>query len=315
MKSRTVFTAFCLLLAGLGLFFAPVGARGQIRGAISDLLRPGLQAVRVVQDRFGWKKAVPNLAPDTTESGEVARLTEELEQANERNRMLQIRMARIAEREIAERQVSDAISKSERLIVPSLLEAAVLGDTIAEQWRSGKLIDQGAKNGLRENELVLSSRKPVRSLIDVGEDASVSVEDALLLGRCVIGKVEHVGRWTSTIQLVTDLQYRGRAQLIRQTAEGYAFSATGLIKGQGNALCRLDNIPAEASVRVGDDVYTAERSGVQVTPLYYGRVVEVKLGDDDREWTILVKPVPLPTQLTTVHVLRMAVNPQRLAVK
>ena len=52
-----------------------------------------------------------------------------------------------------------------------------------------------------------------------------------------------------------------------------------------------------------------------MTPLYYGRVVEAKLGDDDREWTILVKPVPLPTQLTTVHVLRMAVNPQRLAVK
>ena len=63
-----------------------------------------------------------------------------------------------------------------------------------------KLLDQGAKNGLRENEnWCLSTRKSKKPLIDLGEDAEISAEDALLLGRCVIGKVDHVGRWTSTL--------------------------------------------------------------------------------------------------------------------
>ena len=130
--------------------------------------------------------------------------------------------------------------------MPSLIDGAVLGDAVAEQWRSGKLLDLGAKNGLRENELVLSTRKSKKPLIDLGEDANISTEDSLLLGRCVIGKVENVGRWTSTFQLVTDAQYRGRAQLIRETSAGkFVFEAQGILKGDGNSLCELADIPAE----------------------------------------------------------------------
>jgi len=315
MSTRTVLTASCLILAGTGLYFAPDGATERIRGTVSDLFRPGLEAMRLAKDSTGVFPKTNSDDRYTSNDAEVARLTEELETVNERYRSLQIRMARLAERALPERNVFDEIAQSDRLIVPSLIEVAVLGDTIAEQWRAGKLIDQGAKSGIRENELVLSSRKPLKPLIDVGEDANVSVEDALLLGRCAIGKVEHVGRWTSSIQLVTDAQYRGRAQLIRKSSDGFTFAAQGMLKGQGGALCRLDNIPAEASVRVGDEVYTAERSGILPTPLYYGRVVEATLGRDDREWTVIVKPVPLPSHLTTVQVLRTTINPERLAVK
>ena len=62
-------------------------------------------------------------------------------------------------------------------------------------------------------------------------------------------------------------------------------------------------------------MYTAERDGILPTPLYYGQVVDAVLGMDDREWTVYVKPAAVPSQLTRVHVLRTAVNPDRLAVK
>ena len=58
-----------------------------------------------------------------------------------------------------------------------------------------------------------------------------------------------------------------------------------------------------------------QRDGILPTPLYYGQVVEAVLGPDDREWTVFVKPAPLPSHLTHVQILRTILNPERLAVK
>ncbi len=322
MTSQSLLAACCLVLLGVGLYLGPPAVADRVRGTINDLLHPGLNLVRLSQKTIGNRldgnvDEAHSVGGRPADNRDVAELADALAIAQERIRQLQVRLAEQSERQLPEQEISRAMLKSERLIVPSLVEVAVLGDTLADKWRTGKLLDQGAKNGLRENELILSARKSPRSLIDFGEDAQISTEDALLLGRCVIGKVEYVGRWTSTIQLVTDADYAGRAQLIRETSDGlFVFGeARGILKGQGGPMCKLEGIPAESSVHVHDAVYTAERDGILPTPLYYGQVVEATLGPDDREWTVIVKPAPLPTRLTKVQVLRTAVNPERLAVK
>lgn len=315
MSPKTFLAACCLILFGTGFYFAPDTVANRVRGTVIDLLRPGLSAVR--QMRSGTEELLADQSSErSTNSTEVERLTRELEIEQERNRELQVRLAQLAERQLPEREIDDAIARTDRLIRSSLVEVAVLGDTTSRQWRMGKLLDQGSRSGIREDELVISTRKSIRPLIDCGADASVSVGDALLLGRCVIGKIQHVGRWTSTFHLVTDSQYAGRAQLIRETTDGlFVFEARGILKGQGGALCKLEGIPAESSVRVGDAVYTAERDGVFPTPLYYGKVEHATLEADAREWTVSVKPAPLPSQLTTVQVIKTELNPERLAVK
>lgn len=290
----------------------------EARAGVQDLMRPGLELVRLAKTSLS-SGANSNLTRshrgDEDTARELIDLREQLDAERELNRSLQTRIARLYERHSAAIEISNSISRSERLVVPSLVEVAVLGDTIGEEWRSGKLLDQGSQNGIRENELVISPKNPHKSLIDVGEDTGLSIDDAILLGRCVIGKVAHVGKWTSTFMLVTDAKFRGRAQLIRETDEGFVYEARGILKGQGSGLCKLDDIPAENSVQVGDAVYTAERSGILPTPLYYGKVVEATLGPDDRVWTIKVEPVALPSQLTLVQVLRTAINQERLAVQ
>jgi cell shape-determining protein MreC len=303
------------VLAGACLYFAPNGAVSSVRGEIMDVLHPAQFAISRAKEIVSNSFRTEEHSSQTANAKNVAQLKEELAYERERNRAFQIRLAQLAERQITELESSPASKRSQRLMIPLLLEVGVLGDTLAEQWRAGKLLDLGAKNGLKENELVLAPHKPLRPLIDMGEDADLSTEDALLLGRCVIGKVEHVGRWTSTFQLVTDSRFRGRAQLIRETESGFVFESQGIIKGQGSPQCKLEGIPAEKSVRVNDTVYTAERDGIMPTPLYYGHVVEAVLGPDDREWTVLVKPADLPTRLTRVQVLRAVINPERLVVK
>ncbi len=312
MKPQAAVMFGCLMLVGAGLYFAPDSAAARLRGAVLDTIRPGQQGIRVAAESMLERWTLPNGLASKTPASEVERLSKALADEKQKNRILQIRLAELNDQLLLQQQGSSAIKRFPPLLKPSLIETAVLGDAIAEQWRGGKLIDFGAKNGIREHELVLSSKSSNRALIDIGEDSRIVPEDALLLGRAVIGKVEHVGRWTSTFLLVTDPRYRGRAQLIRETDAGFVFESQGLLKGQGGPLCRLDGIPAEKSVHIHDAVYTADRDGSRPVPLYYGEVVEASLGIDDREWTVLVKPIEVPTPLTKVSILRMTVNPDRL---
>ena len=295
----------------MALCFAPDQTTKSINGLVCDLLRPGLAALRWNQlqnDQHLSDREQDSVAPES--------VTRALEIEREKNRALQVRIAQLVEQYETENQFVNAIVKADRLLGPQLIDVGVLTETIGEPSRAGHLLEQGKKHGLRENELVLLSRKSQKSVIDVGTDNGVSVEDSLLLGRSVIGKVDHVGQWTSTCILVTDVRYRGRAQLIRETSDGlFSFEAQGILKGRGDRTCVLEGIPAESAVRVGDAVFTAERDGSLPTPLYYGEVIEAELKADDRQWTIVVQPMALPSRLTHVQILRTVVNAERLAVK
>jgi rod shape-determining protein MreC len=310
MTSWSWLTTLGLLLLGVGLHFAPDVLATRLRGGVSDLMRPGQQAVLGTSDSLSEVIASLSARSLQRSEAEVRRLREELATAEARGVAL---VAQLAERN-AERsrsiELPATVRELPRLASPSLIDAAVLGKVLAEQWRNGRLLDRGAVNGIRESSLVLSSQQP---LLDVGQDGSLLPEDSLLLGRCVIGKVERVGRWTSTFLLLTDAAYRGRAQLIQSAESGFVWGGQGILKGQGGKFCKLEGIAATESVRVGDGVYTAERGGLNSVPLYYGRVVEATLGPDDREWLVLVEPAPLPSQLTSVQVLRMSLNSERLA--
>ena len=310
MSSWSLFATCGLVLTGVGLHFAPDAVSSRLRGAITDVMRPGQQAVSATGETLRDGLAAISSPSVQTQQREVARLREELDAANARSAMLVARLAESHDKRTREDSLPSTIQRLPRLTSPSLIEAAVLGDVLAEQWRSGKLLDRGTASGVRESSLVVSSRQP---LLDLGQEGELLPEDAVLLGRCVIGKVERVGRWTSTLLLLTDAAYRGRAQLIHAADKGFAWGGRGILKGQGGTLCQLEGIAATESVRVGDGVYTAERDGLVTTPLYYGRVVEATLGPDDREWHVLVEPAPLPNRLNSVQVLRMNVNAERLA--
>ena len=310
MSSASLPVACGLVLVGVGLSFAPDGVASRLRGAVSDAMRPGQQAVGATVESLREGLASLTSQSARTQQVEVARLKRELEDANARSTALAARLAKVHEEREHESALPTAMRRLPRLASVALIEAAVLGDVHAEQWRSGKLLDRGEANGVRESTLVVNSRQP---LVDVGQDGELSPEDSVLMGRSVIGKIERVGRWTSTLLLLTDAAYRGRAQLVQEAEKGFAFGARGILKGQGGALCKLEGIAATESVRVGDGVYTADRDGLVSTPLYYGRVVEATLGPDDREWKVHVEPAPLPSRLTSVQVLRTSVNSERLA--
>jgi len=296
------------LLLGTALWFAPPTLVARVRGTALDGLRPGM----LLADRVRTA-AVDRVA--LWRAAEIRELQSRLDAAVDAAAKAETRLQRlIAQRALqaepcAANDTSATASRgSPPLFLPALVDARVIGATLSRDWRSGVVIERGQKGGVREAALVLKSQRP---LIDLGEPDQLSIEDPLLIGSTVIGKVDVVGHWTSTFLPVTDPDYRGAVQLVRESDNGPAWGAKGILRGDGTA-CVVDGIPVDANVRVGDAVYSAGRDGALEAPLYYGAVAVAQLGPDDREWQITVQPAAVPSTVTHVRVLRAALNPQRL---
>lgn len=300
-----------LLLLAAGLCLLPVETRYKLQTAAGDLVQPGCRC-------WNWVCAAIAPSPRHHHEGIAAADSQPvsapptLAAAERRIRQLEFQLARMQEELRSHHPplfAQFAAETPERLAQPLLIEAAILGSSHARNWRKGSWLDQGKAQGLQEDALILTSEQ---SVLDLGRDFQVSPADAVLWGRCVIGKVQQVGRWSSTLLPVTAPEFRGRAQLVRQTEQGYVFGPKGMIKGQGTSTCILDGVPADEAVEVGDAVYTADRDGILPTPLFYGAVIEARLDEREQAWRILVQPAELPADLTTVQILRTRGNPSRL---
>lgn len=301
--------AIGFILGSVLLSVAPDKVSGRAQALVADLCRPGQEVARCGGE---WLRDTLTATASRTERSrrrELERLRAQLAEQQARTAALQIQLARSAERQQHTSALPAVLRNLPPLTLTSLVPARILGEVAADRWRHAKQLDRGDGDGIEESDLVISGD---RSLIDLGQDASLSPEDPLLLGRCVIGKVERVGRWSSTILMLTDAKYRGRAQLVHEAGTGYVFGARGILEGQGTELCRLTGVRSTESVTVGDAVYTTRQDGAD-SPLLYGHVVEARLGESDQEWTVLVRPVALPGELTDVQILRTSIQPERLS--
>lgn len=305
-----IMTATVCCAAAIGLFFAPDSIANSMRVTVRDAVRPGqwlaVQAVQhtnAVLSRIG--RAEENAA-------KFAALNSDLTKARFDRRRLQIENARLCDqlRQTNEQPtIPFRATKSLPLVVPELIESAVLGRERGSLGERGLLIDRGQLAGILDSLPVLAGEGPV---IDQGEDARVEPDQPVYSGRIVVGKIAGVGRWASTVRLVTDRTYRGEAQLARSTPGGMVFGAEGVFAGQGERLCRLERVSRTEPVSVGDEVYTVATFGTRQHPMYYGKVVKAELNAGAAAWNIWVKPALEEIDLDTVQVLRQTLNRARM---
>ena len=294
----------------LALMFAPPSVSSPVRATVRDAARPGQALAQVALD--GVDSVLKDIGPSAQTRAEISVLKSRLNDSEQRRRQLKIEVALLREklRDAAPGGIAPYQPAASRpLIVPELIESSVLARERSAVGPAGLLIDKGSVDEVLEEIPVLAGNGPV---IDQGGDAGVTADRPVYSGRIVVGKIAGVGRWTSTVRLVTDREYRGRAQLVRETADGFVFGAEGVLEGQGEKLCRLSCVGVNAQVRVGDEVYTAGRSSTLPHPMYYGRVVQAELAPGELEWNVRVEPAVDETHLQTVHILRTKLNPLRV---
>ena len=314
-SSRMRFVATVLMIgAAAVLHCAPENLAGAVRSALFDALRPGQRLLRsgAADGLAHWHR----LHDATGHRERVEELEAQLAGAELVARRAQVQTALLHETLQSTEQrgmPADAASPGEPLFVPELLQAAVLGDGTRALWRAGKLLDKGESQGVVEESLVLDDARP---LVEQGRTSGVEPEQDVYAGRCVVGRIASVGRWTSTVERVTDKGYRGLARLARQSSRGLNFLAEGILQGDGTESCRLQGISSTEAVEIGDDVYTGGRDGRLRFPMYYGKVVAAWLNDGGTAWEIRVQPaVGDKDDLETVQILRARWNPHRVAAQ
>lgn len=302
-RPRSVLPATLLLGAiAFGLTLASDGVTDALRSTIRDGLRPG---------QHGWLAAI-----DTVKSGlrDWVREDDEPTETESPDTTVELRRAKIR---IA--LLRDDLRRAKRLgtspyrglvsdspMHATLLQARVLGEETAALWRGGLLLNRGRGDGLAESDLVL---KDDGTLIAAGKSQELQPGFPVFAGRCVLGRVRTVGKWTSTVERITDADFRGHAQLVRKAGDGFVFGAKGVLRGTGKDDCRLTLIPHSEPVAVGDDVYTLTDGGVFPYPLLYGTVTKVIPPSDDPHWEIHVQPAAAKAKPRSVQILRKRLNP------
>ena len=297
--------ATCLLV-GLALIVLPDQISDSIRSHVIDLARPGQQAVADLADRLAaWHPFA-----ETTSVADDRR--PELDAARLEIRRLRLANSRLVEQ--AESRRTDVtvenltpIASRPPLITTDLVPARVLGHETIAAWQAGRILNKG--RGLPVASLVVESGHAPLAL---GVDSGLARGQPAYAGRRVVGRISRVGRWTSTLQPLTDTRFRGLARLARPGRDRPVFSARGMLEGSGDGFCRLALVPATEVVAVDDLVYTCGRDQPDDWPMLYGTVVRAKLPDGAPHWEIRIRPAIDLTELQNVEVLTRQLNPQRI---
>ena len=298
-------------MIGAGLGLAPSHLTDQMRGGFRDGLRPGHRAALAVSQ---WTESTWDRFRSPTATEELDRVRKELDHWQRQCLSLETRQAELVRQAVdaqAGTTTQFAGEHGRPLLVPQLLQAEVLGmERDLLRARLGRLLDQGTDQKIAIDDFVLADDAPH---LDQGNESGVQPDMPVLAGRRVVGRIKQVGRWTSTLQLVTDPEFRGPAQLIRESPQGPLLGAQGVVAGNGDGTCRLEHVAPTEPVSVGDFVYTVRRQYSLPEPVCYGRVIAAEVSDGAGHWSITVEPIGGREPLETVLVLRELPNPERFS--
>ena len=311
----SLLTGGVLMCAAAALALMPPRTADTLRALVFDATLPGHRLLDWGYERFAASLRATDrgsqVRQDEESGGSSVDLSNQLRRLRQEARRLRIENGLLREK----LQQADRVgvspytaAQTAPLVVPELIGASVLAGETAEKWRLGLLIDEGASGGVRESALVLADDG---LLLDQGRSEGLKTGQPVFLGASVLGKIDIVGRWTSTVRRVTDEGFRGKARLARRMAEGIRFGPRAVLVGTGERLCRLMFVSADEPVRVGDEVYTDHEETGLPWPFLYGTVVEAELPAGAMHWQIRVEPAAGDVPVRTVQVLTRKFNPVR----
>jgi rod shape-determining protein MreC len=128
------------------------------------------------------------------------------------------------------------------------------------------------KSSLTLHSCTVLSRDPEQLadalVIDCGENQDVKEGQAVLSQGYLVGKVFHVGKYSSTVFLITNAQSSMDAQIIVPNAD----RVTGIVKGSFGSGIIMDFISQNAPLNKGDLVTTAGISGTIPKDILIGEI-------------------------------------------
>ncbi|MGC8516966.1 MAG: rod shape-determining protein MreC [Steroidobacteraceae bacterium] len=155
--------------------------------------------------------------------------------------------------------------------------AALLGlkhavPPVAARWLPADIVD------------IELGRLRQRVLIDRGTRNGVFRNQAVLDDYGVVGQTMHVGPWSADVLLITDPEHDLPVQIART---GFRTIAVGT--GDPNALA-LPYLPANADVKVGDELVTSGLGGIFPAGYPVARITQIHRGAIQRMSQVIAQP-------------------------
>ncbi|MDY6874686.1 MAG: rod shape-determining protein MreC [Chloroflexota bacterium] len=204
---------------------------------------------------------------------EARELRAEVEELQARVDALTVENVRLREAAGAEvEQLRDLLNFVSENPLLAYLGADVVGQDACSTFPCGEVVGTEPNPYLRYVTINVGARQDV----EVGMPVVSS-------GAGLVGRVTQVGPRTAKVQILTDPDSAIAALL--QTSR-----VTGLVVGQPDGTLRLEYIPQEASINVGEIVLTSGLGGFVPKGLVIGQVTQVQQVDYAMFQTAIVRP-------------------------
>jgi rod shape-determining protein MreC len=131
-------------------------------------------------------------------------------------------------------------------------------------------------------------------ILSVGSSSGVAIDQAVISGNVVLGRVSQISAERSNLRLVTDPQ----SQVIVVTNKG----ARGILTGQFQATAKMTKVLLEESLSVGDIVLTSGEGGWP-TRFVIGEITKVTKRDNELFQEAEVRPLVNFEKLQLVSII------------
>jgi len=106
-------------------------------------------------------------------------------------------------------------------------------------------------------------------LINVGKKQGVAVNDTVIYGSALVGRITAIGNSISRVMLITDPASNVPSRFLESRIQG-------IVQGIARNKCIIKYVPRHAKVKKSDSVFSSGIGGVYLKSIYIGDVIAVK---------------------------------------
>lgn len=133
----------------------------------------------------------------------------------------------------------------------------------------------------------------------MGSEDGINAGQTVLGANGVIGQVDSVNLFSSTVRLLTDPNSGVAVKLLSNGNDC-------ILKGSLDGVLYIEGLDVEESANVGDIIVTSGLGGSFVEGLVIGSISQIIKSDSGVNRKIVVSPIERPSTITEVFVIREA---------
>ena len=142
---------------------------------------------------------------------------------------------------------------------------------------------------------VSSFRKSI--IIDVGTKQGASVDDIVVFGNALVGRISAIGRSSARVILITDPASNVPSRFLQSRTQG-------MVQGTADGTCIMKYVPRQTEINESDKVISSGIGRVFPKSIYVGDVVEVKQKEAKLFKDIKIKPRVAISRIEHVLVIK-----------